>query len=151
MGCACYPGNSRGRHARHVDNDSAWLHRTITAIIYLNDSWSRENGGEFRLFREGPCSTAVTLDVLPFANRLVLFWATEDCPHEVLHCNRDRYAISLIYVDGRESFHDPDARAQARVFHGELIPTRPLTREQALRCSASVASDHGNKINEGLL
>ncbi|CAK0844389.1 unnamed protein product [Prorocentrum cordatum] len=130
--CACYPGECRGRHARHIDNDSPWLHRTLTAIIYLNSGWGREHGGEFRLFDRGRSGTQVAFDVLPVANRMVLFWATEDCPHEVLHCNQDRFAISLIYVDGRASILNPDSQARLRVLH-ELIPTRPYCREEALR------------------
>mmetsp|Transcript_116049 Transcript_116049/g.369235 ORF Transcript_116049/g.369235 Transcript_116049/m.369235 type:complete len:487 (+) Transcript_116049:146-1606(+) len=89
--CACYPGEQRGRHARHVDNDSEWLHRTITAIIYLNDGWTKDNGGEFRLYGPEPTGTSVAYDVLPVANRMLFFWATDDCPHEVLHCNADRH------------------------------------------------------------
>lgn len=129
--CACYPGGSRGRHARHIDNDSEWLHRTITAIIYFNDGWQKENGGEFRLFTAGHNSTAAAFDILPVRNRMIFFWATEDCPHEVLHCNRDRLAISLIYVDGRASVVDPSGQGRLRVLK-ELIPVVPLTREEAL-------------------
>lgn len=144
--CACYSGRHRGRHARHVDNDSEWLHRTITAIIYFNDDWRKDHGGEFRLFSSEPDSTSVVHDVLPIANRMIFFWATGDCPHEVLQCNRDRFAISLIYVDGRASVQD-SGRGLTRVLQ-ELIPRAPLSREKALQLCACTAAEADRLIRQ---
>lgn len=44
---AVYPGNG-SRFARHIDNTSA-DGRRITMLVYLNPSWSRDNGGALRL------------------------------------------------------------------------------------------------------
>jgi len=72
---ACYPGRTRGRYLRHCDTGRGAV---LTAIFYLNSCWSPNDGGELRLYESGFHNTQVKLDVQPLANRLLLFWATEE-------------------------------------------------------------------------
>eukprot|EP00747_Dinoflagellata_sp_TGD_P077843 gnl/TRDRNA2_/TRDRNA2_159778_c0_seq4.p1 gnl/TRDRNA2_/TRDRNA2_159778_c0~~gnl/TRDRNA2_/TRDRNA2_159778_c0_seq4.p1 ORF type:complete len:178 (-),score=26.18 gnl/TRDRNA2_/TRDRNA2_159778_c0_seq4:98-631(-) len=117
---SCYPGEARGRYLRHCDTGRG---AALTAILYLNDEWTAEDGGVLRLYEKGFHNTQVKWDVLPVANRLVLFWATEESPHEVLPTLRDRFAATIWYRDCRTlsdaaSFVDTILRCS---------PVRPLS------------------------
>lgn len=76
-------------YAKHVDRFRDDDHRTISAVIYLNDHWLPEQGGALRLYPEGKCME----DIYPLASRLVLFLSA-DIPHEVLPATRDRMSIA---------------------------------------------------------
>lgn len=91
---ATYSGSLRGRYLKHVDADRG---ASLTAILYLNEAWNAEDGGHLRLYTTGRDSRCARADVLPLWNRLLLFWANEDCPHEVLATHRDRYAMTTWY------------------------------------------------------
>lgn len=93
---ACYPGETRGRYLRHCDTGRGAV---VTCIFYLNTVWSDRDGGELRLYGEGFHNTQVKFDILPVANRLLLFWATEECPHEVMPTSHDRFAMTIWYRD----------------------------------------------------
>jgi len=94
---ACYPGDARGKYLRHCDTGRG---AALTAILYLNEGWNSEDAGELRLYEEGFHNTQVKADIAPLANRLLLFWATDECPHEVLATRRDRFAMTTWYRDG---------------------------------------------------
>ncbi|CAE8647445.1 unnamed protein product, partial [Polarella glacialis] len=97
---ACYHGKSRGRYMKHCDTGRKAV---LTAIIYLNSDWQPDHGGHLRLFQEtSKCPTRVRCDVAPVANRLLLFWATDECPHEVLAARSDRFAMTTWFLDGRQ-------------------------------------------------
>mmetsp|Transcript_57328 Transcript_57328/g.185765 ORF Transcript_57328/g.185765 Transcript_57328/m.185765 type:complete len:471 (+) Transcript_57328:378-1790(+) len=130
---ACYPGASRARYHPHIDNDRSFIHRVLTAILYLNADWSPErDGGHLRLFNEGrlplpqPAELGVKYDVVPQGNRLLLFWATEEVPHEVLPTRRDRYACTIWLVDGPRSASDPKALQRAAANPHQLHQLRTL-------------------------
>lgn len=95
---ACYPGEERGRYLRHCDTGRG---AALTCILYLNDDWHDHDGGALRLYEKGCHNTQVKYDVLPTENRLLLFWATEECPHEVLPTLRNRLAMTVWYRDIR--------------------------------------------------
>jgi len=95
---ACYEGGARGRYLKHCDTGRKAV---LTAIFYLNDSWCTEDGGMLRLFHD-KCPTRVRYDVAPLANRLLLFWSTDECPHEVRAAHRDRYAMTVWFLDARQ-------------------------------------------------
>eukprot|EP00928_Gymnodinium_smaydae_P045313 TRINITY_DN30229_c0_g1_i1.p1 TRINITY_DN30229_c0_g1~~TRINITY_DN30229_c0_g1_i1.p1 ORF type:complete len:588 (-),score=132.62 TRINITY_DN30229_c0_g1_i1:96-1859(-) len=122
---ACYPGASRGKYLRHCDTGRG---AALTAIFYLNSEWCAGDGGELRLYEEGFHNTQVKIDLEPVANRLLLFWATEECPHEVLPALRDRYAMTIWFRDGRAL--DAAALADTSL---RCTPMAPLSREAALR------------------
>jgi SM-20-related protein len=86
---AWYPANG-ARYARHLDSFPGSDNRRVTAIVYLNDGWKPEHGGQLRLHVEPP------LDVAPVADRSVVF-LSERIEHEVLPNFADRYAIAAWY------------------------------------------------------
>lgn len=93
-----YRASSRGRYQQHVDSHDARFRR-LSTLLYFNEGWEAGDGGENRLFTEGALSVQVKVDTAPTANRLLVFWAEDDCPHEVLHTQRDRYASTIWYAD----------------------------------------------------
>lgn len=136
---ACYPGAERGMYYRHVDDDQLHFHRRLTILLYLNQDWTEKDGGQLRLYHEGEDNTAVRFDVLPVANRLLLFWSSKECPHEVLSTCRDRYAITVWFVDGNsamKSTGEVRSRNLMRMLR-ELHPVAPLSRREALGRAAS--------------
>jgi len=97
---ACYSGETRARYMKHCDTTGRKA--VLTTIVYLNDEWCPEaDGGCLRLY-DDRCPTRVRYDVAPYANRLLLFWATDECPHEVRAATRDRYAMTTWFLDGRQ-------------------------------------------------
>ncbi|CAK0790776.1 unnamed protein product [Prorocentrum cordatum] len=108
---ALYPGNARGRYMKHSDTGRRAV---LTALYYLNCDWRPEHGGALRLFHSTP-PTRVRRDVAPLANRLLLFWATEECPHEVRPACRDRFAMTTWFLDGRQHFEAEAGGGAARL------------------------------------
>lgn len=81
-----YPPGAR--YERHVDvfkNDNK---RIVSSVLYLNENWKEENGGEIVLYPENKNPVKIE----PLAGRLVLFEST--LPHEVLINHKDRYSIT---------------------------------------------------------
>ncbi len=72
----------------HVDRFDAADERMISCTLYLNDSWSLEDGGALRLHVGGG-----PVDVLPEAGTMVVF-RSDSVPHEVLVSNRERYSLT---------------------------------------------------------
>lgn len=76
------------RYDRHLDRFSDASARTITCIVYLNEGWTPDDGGELRMWLEnGP------LDVTPLAGRCVVF-RSELVEHEVRPARRERYSLT---------------------------------------------------------
>ncbi len=75
-------------YARHVDQLRGRNHRTVSLVLYLNEAWTPEAGGELRIF-EGKEAH----DIEPIAGRLVCF-LTEGREHAVLTARRDRLSIT---------------------------------------------------------
>jgi SM-20-related protein len=59
----------------------------VTAIVYLNPAWKREDGGQLRLHVDP------VQDVDPVLDRLVVF-LSEKVPHEVLPSFAPRFAAT---------------------------------------------------------
>jgi len=83
-------------YARHRDNAKGSNIRAISTVLYLNsahgllpsDAWQAAWGGELRI----EDLQQVTRDILPIANRLVVFQS--DLPHEVLPATQIRRSIA---------------------------------------------------------
>lgn len=87
---AVYP--SGAAYARHLDRFRDDNLRVLSVVLYLNDAWSADDGGELRLYPEGPHGSApVTLS--PRGGTLVSF-LSERVPHEVLVAQRMRFSIA---------------------------------------------------------
>lgn len=86
-----YPTGSY--YKRHLDQFRADDHRKLSAICYLNNDWTEEQGGQLRMhLPSGP------KDVFPVAGRLVCF-RSEMVEHEVLPATRVRLSITGWFVD----------------------------------------------------
>lgn len=99
---AIYPAGSAG-YATHIDQFRQYGEqpapgaRTLTSIIYLNDHWPEDAGGELCLYldehHEKPASTESHLDIAPVGGRLVLFLAARFW-HEVRPANLPRVSVT---------------------------------------------------------
>jgi SM-20-related protein len=76
----------------HLDRFAIDSRRALSAVLYLNDAWSEQDGGALRLYLEEP-QRAPWLDVLPRGGRLVLFESGR-FHHEVLAARRARYSLA---------------------------------------------------------
>jgi SM-20-related protein len=75
-------------YARHVDQLQGRDQRVVSLILYLNDAWRRDAGGELRIF-----DTDGFRDVEPIAGRLVCF-LTAGREHAVLPTHQGRLSIA---------------------------------------------------------
>jgi len=87
---AVYPPGSF--YARHLDQFRGIGLRTVSAILYLNDDWRPEDGGQLRLYTV-PGDDAQYLDILPTGGQLVVFMSAEFM-HEVLPARRERMSVT---------------------------------------------------------
>lgn len=75
-------------YARHVDRFRDNDRRSVSAVLYLNDHWLPEHGGQLRLHLPER-----TLDIEPQGGCLVVF-SSADIPHEVLPATRERLSLT---------------------------------------------------------
>jgi len=86
-----YPSGSG--YTRHLDQFRGDDHRRLSVILYLNEGWKEEEGGQLRLhLPDGP------IDVFPIAGRLVCF-RSDKIEHEVMPATRDRLSITGWVLD----------------------------------------------------
>jgi len=76
-------------YARHVDQPQGHVQRRVSLVLYLNEDWTPEAGGELRIFDAADGHR----DIAPVAGRLVCF-LTPGREHAVLPTQRDRLSIS---------------------------------------------------------
>jgi SM-20-related protein len=76
-------------YARHVDQLQGSGERRVSVVLYLNETWTPDAGGELRVFD----SAGGHRDIEPIAGRLVYF-LTAGREHAVLPTQRDRWSIS---------------------------------------------------------
>lgn len=76
-------------YARHVDRFRDDDRRSVSAVLYLNDQWLPQHGGQLRLYLDGERS----LDIEPQAGCLVVF-RSADLAHEVLPATRERLSLT---------------------------------------------------------
>jgi len=75
-------------YLKHVDRFRDDDRRMVSAVLYLNDDWLPEQGGQLRMYLDG-----AEHDVLPSGGCLVVF-LSGDIPHEVLPATRDRLSLT---------------------------------------------------------
>lgn len=78
-------------YARHLDRFREDNRRVMSLVLYLNDDWDAEDGGELRLYPSAVADAGVT--VTPRGGTLVCF-LSERVPHEVLPARRTRYSLA---------------------------------------------------------
>jgi len=77
-------------YARHLDRFREDSRRVISLVLYLNEEWGAEDGGELRLY---PSTADTGVTVAPQGGTLVCF-LSEQVPHEVLPARRARYSLA---------------------------------------------------------
>lgn len=83
-----YPNG--GFYKKHVDNFRGQGRRRITTVLYMNESWQQGDGGEIVMY-DIQDNELFTLE--PLAGRMV-FFMSEDFPHEVLPTQQKRESIA---------------------------------------------------------
>lgn len=80
----------------HVDAFKGQANRVLSVVLYLNEDWSADDGGEMVLYDSDDNLSTVLSTINPEAGTLAVF-LSEDFPHEVLPAKRDRYSIAGWY------------------------------------------------------
>lgn len=83
---AKYPPGSH--YQKHLDQFNERSNRQITVLIYLNENWKKEDGGELKIYQK---DTETIIE--PIAKRLILF-KSDKVEHEVLTTNIYRYSLT---------------------------------------------------------
>lgn len=99
---AIYPAGSQG-YKTHIDQFHAHRQttsagsRALTLILYLNNEWPADAGGELRLYldqhAEPPAQEARHIDIAPLGGRLVLFLSARFW-HAVLPAKLPRISVT---------------------------------------------------------
>ncbi|EJM79212.1 2OG-Fe(II) oxygenase [Pseudomonas sp. GM55] len=76
-------------YLQHVDRFRDDDRRMVSAVVYLNDGWLPEHGGQLRMYLDNDR----VYDVEPVGGCLVVFLSGE-VPHEVLPATRDRLSLT---------------------------------------------------------
>lgn len=76
-------------YRRHLDRFRDDDRRMVSVVLYLNERWQPEDGGQLRMF----LADDFEHDVQPEAGSLVVF-LSGDVPHEVLPANRERLSLT---------------------------------------------------------
>jgi SM-20-related protein len=78
-------------YKRHRDTFKGNTNRRLSTILYLNPSWQAGDGGELVIY--DPAGQAVLETVLPAFGSMV-FFLSEEFPHEVLPTRCSRYSLT---------------------------------------------------------
>lgn len=78
-------------YKRHLDAFKGQNNRVLSLVVYLNPSWTLDDGGELVLYTDEHDRTGVK--VTPALGTVAVF-LSEEFPHEVLPAMRDRYSIA---------------------------------------------------------
>lgn len=84
---ACYPPGAYYR--RHLDRFNDDDRRSVSTVLYLNQAWLPEDGGQLRLY----LPDERIHDVVPTGGALVVF-LSDQIPHEVLPAHRERLSLT---------------------------------------------------------
>lgn len=98
---ACYPVGFG--YQWHSDNPAGRDERVISAVFYLNDDWTADDGGALEIVD----NHGIHHTVMPVANRLIIF--DSDLQHQVQIAHRQRYSIATwMRRDGLVPFVEND-------------------------------------------
>jgi len=100
---ATYPKGAY--YQKHVDALRGRSNRVLSVILYLNEGWSDEDGGELLMYlenQEGQQEEPIQR-VVPELGTMVVF-LSEKFPHEVLESHRQRYSLAGWFrINGSQS------------------------------------------------
>lgn len=84
-------------YKKHKDAFKGEGNRVLSVVVYLNQNWSTDDGGELVIYDKQSSTSAIIdnskITVTPSFGTIVVF-LSEDFPHEVLPAKRDRYSIA---------------------------------------------------------
>ena len=80
-------------YRRHLDQFAGVGYRQVTCVLYLNDAWGPDDGGELRLYLDGDQDGVGHLDFPPAGGNLVCF-LSGTFEHEVLPTARQRLSLT---------------------------------------------------------
>lgn len=84
-------------YKKHKDAFKGEDNRVLSVVVYLNQDWSANDGGELVIYDRQSADTSIvhnsTTIVMPSFGTMVVF-LSEDFPHEVLVAKRERYSIA---------------------------------------------------------
>jgi SM-20-related protein len=103
---AVYPAGAF--YKRHLDRfanaDSSKPQRKISCIVYLNQNWKKEDGGELRLYlNTNDAHQANFFDISPNAGRAVIF-LSDTFYHEVLPAKHERISLTGWFYTRAQGF-----------------------------------------------
>jgi SM-20-related protein len=81
-----------GFYRRHIDALYGERNRIVSMIAYLNEDWTREDGGALSIWAASGVGEPVE-EVMPLAGTIVLM-LSEEIPHEARVAQRERRAIA---------------------------------------------------------
>jgi len=88
-------------YKKHLDSFKGSSNRRLSSILYLNPAWQSSDGGELVLYAED--GEKVLQTVLPSFGKMV-FFLSEEFPHEVLPAKCSRYSLSGWFrINGTDS------------------------------------------------
>lgn len=90
---ASYPAGAR--YKTHLDRHQKQSSRKLSLVLYLNEDWQKEDGGELVIYDQAGLELT---RVSPEGGTLVLF-LSEDFPHEVLPARRERRSLTGWFLD----------------------------------------------------
>lgn len=79
-------------YKRHRDTFQSQKGRVLSVILYLNQSWVPEDGGNLVIYVEKD-NQETAINISPIAGRLVCF-ESEKLDHEVMETFRDRFSVT---------------------------------------------------------
>ena len=80
-------------YTRHLDQFRGTNDRVVSCIVYLNQDWTSDDGGELRLHLPDEDGGSRPFDVLPQGGTLACFLSAEMW-HEVLPAKRERLSVT---------------------------------------------------------
>jgi SM-20-related protein len=87
---AIYPPGAG--YQKHLDQFIGKEERKVSCILYLNDNWHSDDGGQLRMYLDKKEDKRF-IDITPQAGTLVVFLSS-DFLHEVLPAKRERMSIT---------------------------------------------------------
>jgi len=78
-------------YKKHRDALKGKTNRRLSTVLYLNEQWNVDSGGELVLFDNN--SKTILEKIMPSTGKLVIF-LSEKFPHEVLTTKQTRYSIA---------------------------------------------------------
>jgi len=136
------PGGVLRPHTDFHFHDDLNLYRMLNVLIYLNEGWSAQDGGNLELYRKGAASPEVT--VTPVYGRMVIFRTDDKSVHGFANpvaSGKWRKSLALYYYRTRDvaayagdssthwQTHGPRLTGPRRLaYDGLMLASRGLSR-----------------------